>query len=134
MPRGHRLISLRGGFKGCVWENRALISGLEWDSRFEILKECPCVARHDEVRRSGRGRALVREECSHELCHAGEGRSLLGPSRPIGGLPRASDVTSTHLAANSIHAYRLHHRSSNAGARIASANRVTFDTTTDDMS
>ncbi|KAL1137615.1 hypothetical protein AAG570_009311 [Ranatra chinensis] len=33
MSRGHHLFSLRGGSKGWVWENRALISGLEWDSR-----------------------------------------------------------------------------------------------------
>ncbi|KAL1140759.1 hypothetical protein AAG570_000689 [Ranatra chinensis] len=33
MSRGHRLFSLRGGFTGCVWEDIAFISGLEWDSR-----------------------------------------------------------------------------------------------------
>ncbi|KAL1117752.1 hypothetical protein AAG570_004067 [Ranatra chinensis] len=33
MSRGHRLFSLRGGFEECVWEDRALISGLERDSR-----------------------------------------------------------------------------------------------------
>ncbi|KAL1117233.1 hypothetical protein AAG570_004559 [Ranatra chinensis] len=33
VSRGQRLLSLRRGSKGWVWENRALISGLEWDSR-----------------------------------------------------------------------------------------------------
>ncbi|KAL1131515.1 hypothetical protein AAG570_011132 [Ranatra chinensis] len=32
MSRGHRLFSPRGGFKGCLREDKALISGLEWDS------------------------------------------------------------------------------------------------------
>ncbi|KAL1129318.1 hypothetical protein AAG570_013847 [Ranatra chinensis] len=33
--------SLLGGFKGCVWEDRALISGLEWDSSIHKVKQRP---------------------------------------------------------------------------------------------